>query len=168
LFRRSRPFWARSQARSMNGREHGAPRIGFEGPGGFGISVDDVNMPLDQAHRSQTAGVVASAPPQLTLIAQGPGRLMLCWNRPKRAGGTKRSDNGIHRFHSARVLKFRIHIPPAEGLRTFSPWAADNHAAIDDAVIIKWRAGDPAAVMPILEDWNLGHRPTNAAPPTRA
>ena len=56
----------------MNGREHDAPRIGFEGPGGFGISVDDVNMPLDRAHWSQSAGVVASAPPQLTraLIAR--------------------------------------------------------------------------------------------------
>jgi hypothetical protein len=76
----------------MNGREHDAPRIGFEGPGGFGISVDYVNMPLDQAHRSQTAGVVASAPPQLTraLIARGPERLMLCWNRPKRAGRHKK------------------------------------------------------------------------------
>ena len=74
--------------------------------------------------------------------------------------------NGERGFSVAEPT-VRTHLPPAEGLRTFGPWAADNHAAIDDAVIIEWRAGDPAAVMPILEDWNLGHPPTNAAPPTR-
>jgi hypothetical protein len=47
--------WARSPAPSTNGREHNAPRIGFEEPGGFGITIADVNMPLDHAHRSQTA-----------------------------------------------------------------------------------------------------------------
>ena len=64
---------ASARPAATNGPEHNAPRIGFEGPGGFGITVADVNMPLDQAHRSQTAGVVASATPQLTraLIARG-------------------------------------------------------------------------------------------------
>src|ERR1700730_8449040 len=47
--------WARSQAPLTEGREHNAPRIGFEEPGGFGITIADANMPLGHAHRSQTA-----------------------------------------------------------------------------------------------------------------